>query len=312
LSPRISVVIRSYNRLPMLCELLEFVLAQDHPSFEVVVVEQSTEKPPEAVARLRRLREDGRLRVLEHPPLGGARARNVGAKAVRGELALFLDDDDLPEGEDFLRRMEHAMADPACLGVTCRHDWPELGEPSPLYKWLARRRCMRFSRVLGLPLTYARHDGRVAPVDYVHGTGGMIRRSAIERFGGWDEDTPIEDETSFGLRAARGRRAGEYFAFDPSATLRRNLDAQGGLGKRHLAPGAFFARFMTFVHHILGRYRPWRVRLLYPLYLLAGGSWTVSWIWTDSRAHSTIARKLWGVSTFAVTLPWHCLRLIRR
>ena len=36
-APRLSVVVRSYNRLPALCELLDVLLAQDHPSYEVVV-----------------------------------------------------------------------------------------------------------------------------------------------------------------------------------------------------------------------------------------------------------------------------------
>ena len=45
--PRISVIVRSYNRLAALAELLTALLAQDHDSFEVVVVEQSTARPPE-------------------------------------------------------------------------------------------------------------------------------------------------------------------------------------------------------------------------------------------------------------------------
>jgi GT2 family glycosyltransferase len=50
--PRVSVIVRSYNRLHALVELLTALLAQDHDSFEVVVVEQSTQRAPEDVARL--------------------------------------------------------------------------------------------------------------------------------------------------------------------------------------------------------------------------------------------------------------------
>ena len=35
------MIVRSYNRLPALCELLERLRRQDHPSYEIVVVEQS-------------------------------------------------------------------------------------------------------------------------------------------------------------------------------------------------------------------------------------------------------------------------------
>ena len=37
-TPRVSVVIRSYNRLPALCRLIETLLGQRHDSFEIVVV----------------------------------------------------------------------------------------------------------------------------------------------------------------------------------------------------------------------------------------------------------------------------------
>ena len=96
-----SIVVRSYNRLPALCELLEALLAQDAPgvAFEIVVVEQSTQPPAPAVAaRLAELAADPRVRVLRRPPLGGAGARNEGVRATRGRIVLLMDDDDLPGG----------------------------------------------------------------------------------------------------------------------------------------------------------------------------------------------------------------------
>src|SRR5262245_33765831 len=95
-SPRVSVVVRSYNRLAALAELLDALLAQDHDSFEVVVVEQSTVRPAEPAERIAALARDERVTMLRHPPLGGPAARNVGVRAARGELLVFIDDDDLP------------------------------------------------------------------------------------------------------------------------------------------------------------------------------------------------------------------------
>ena len=34
--PRVSVVVRSYNRVPALCELIPKLLEQDHDAFEIV------------------------------------------------------------------------------------------------------------------------------------------------------------------------------------------------------------------------------------------------------------------------------------
>src|SRR5262245_10006824 len=156
--PRVSVVVRSYNRIPALCELLDVLLGQDHDSFEVIVVDPSTDVPAADGARLGVLERDYRLRVLRFPPLGGARARNTGVAATRGEIVVLVDDDDLPVGADFLRLMEQPFRDDAgVVGVTCRHYWGDVETISAPYRWLAARRCMRFSPVLKLPFTYPRY-----------------------------------------------------------------------------------------------------------------------------------------------------------
>jgi glycosyltransferase involved in cell wall biosynthesis len=309
--PRLSVIIRSYNRLPSLVEVLGVLLAQDHDSFEIIVVDQSTERPADATARLDQLAKDPRLTVKTYPPLGGARARNLAVAATRGDVVVLLDDDDIPIGTDWLRKMEAPFADAACLGITCRHLWRENDQPSGMYRWMARRRCMRLSPILQTPSVYNRTDEPVRPVHYVHGTGGAIRRAAYERFGGWDVDTPIEDELSFALRVLAGKRDDEYFAFVPEPTLQRGLDLGGGLGKRQLSAGAFYGKFMTFVHRIMARYRPWRVRLLYPLYVLAGMMFVIDWIWNDARRYQTFASRLAGTALFVLTLPWHAIKMVR-
>lgn len=311
MSPRVTVVIRSYNRLPRLVELLARLLGQRHDAFEIVVVDQSTERPAGATARLAELARDARLRVMRYPPLGGARARNLGVGAARGALIVLLDDDDLPIGDDWLAKMEAAFDDPDCLGVTCRHLWRDDDTPSAAYRWFARRRCMRYSALLKTPSTFNRLDEPVRPVDYVHGTGGAIRRAAFERFGGWDPDTPIEDELSFSLRAAAGKRPEEYFAFVPEPTLQRGLDVGGGLAKRQLTAAGFYTKFMTFVHRILGRYRPVRVRVLYPLYVLAGAVFVLDWMWNDSHRYATTPRRIAGAIAFALLLPVHAIRMAR-
>jgi glycosyltransferase involved in cell wall biosynthesis len=310
---KISVVIRSYNRLEALCELLEIVLGQRHDSFEVIVIDQSTELPPAAVAKLAEHERDPRLRVVRVPPLGGSKARNLGIVHARGEIVVCVDDDDLPVGPDFLTGIERPFDDPKCMGATCRHVWASR-EISPIYRFYAWRRCMQFSPVLRLPYTYPRYDRPRRDADYVHGSGGAIRRSVLELCGGWDEDAPVEDETSLGIRvgrALRERGRGEYLAFDPGAILQRRMDVPGGLDKRFMGSPKFYRRFMTFVHHILGRYHPVRVRALYPLYVLAGWRWTVAWIWADSQAHSTIGKKLLGTLAFTFALPWHATRMLK-
>src|ERR1043165_2190945 len=226
-TPRLSVIVRSYNRLPALAELLEALLAQDHDSFEIVVIEQTPERAPADVARLDELARDPRVRIpghpapggpaevprpdelardprvriLVHPPLGGPGARNAGVRSARGDLLVFIDDDDLPASTDWLRLHEANFGDPACLGVTGR-----FVDDGPPYVNMARARRQVLSfNVLKWQRVYARTDQRKR-VESLMGGNVAIRRSPLERFGLWDECTPIEDEPSLAYRISAGKR----------------------------------------------------------------------------------------------------------
>src|ERR1700721_1876064 len=117
-APRLSVIVRSFNRLPALAELLTALLPQDHDSFEIVVVEQTTDARPGELAQIHALARDPRVRVPAYPPLGGRGARTAGVRHARGKLFVFIDDDALPASTDWLRRHEANFTDPRCLGAT--------------------------------------------------------------------------------------------------------------------------------------------------------------------------------------------------
>ena len=90
-----SVVIPTRNRRATLAALLERVAPQAKAAgAEVLVVDNgSTDGTPEL---LRPLEADGRVRVVHEPTPGATRARNAGARAARGDVVSFIDDDALP------------------------------------------------------------------------------------------------------------------------------------------------------------------------------------------------------------------------
>ncbi len=95
-----SVIIPSFNKLPLLLRTLEGLGRQDCDpgTFEVIVVDDaSTDGTSEAIARLR---PPYTLRAIRHERnLGRAVARNSAIKAAEGRLIVFLDDDmDVVEG----------------------------------------------------------------------------------------------------------------------------------------------------------------------------------------------------------------------
>ncbi len=301
-SPQVSVIIRSYNRLAALCELLDRLLSQRHDSFEIVVVDQSTRVTPALEAELTRRTADARVRLLRFPPLGGPRARNEGVRASRGQLLLFIDDDDLPASDTWIASHQANFADPECLGVTGRSIVE--GGAQPPYRMMKRAEKMVMSLSwMGWQRPYAKVNVR-KQVDTVHGGNVSLRRSAIERAGLWDECTPIEDELSFNYRLRARMAPGEHLIFDPAATMLRRFDVPGGMDKRYQRVTTFGRRVFTFMHHIVAHYLPVRFVLFYPAYygLLYGVC--VDWIWDDSQAHRTVSHKLWTALWFFLVLPF--------
>lgn len=92
-APLVTVVIPTHDRLPLLDEAIDSVLAQTWPRWELVVVDDgSTDGTVEHV----RARGDARITVIASPRLGHAgRVRNLGIAAATGELVAFLDSDDV-------------------------------------------------------------------------------------------------------------------------------------------------------------------------------------------------------------------------
>ncbi len=87
--PRFSVVIPTYNRPAYLAEAVASVCAQTVDDFEIVVVDNGSDRPID-------LGDDPRARLVRFPGNpGAAAARNTGLDAARGEYVAFLDDDDL-------------------------------------------------------------------------------------------------------------------------------------------------------------------------------------------------------------------------
>lgn len=92
MSPLISVVIPTRNRLPLLCRAIDSVLRQSYHHFEIVIVVDG--KDPVTLAGLAKY-NDVRIRIHElELSIGGSGARNEGVRLAEGEWVAFLDDDD--------------------------------------------------------------------------------------------------------------------------------------------------------------------------------------------------------------------------
>jgi glycosyltransferase involved in cell wall biosynthesis len=100
-SGRVSVVIPTLDRPPLLRQAVDSVLRQSCPVDQIVVVDDGS-KSTEGLAELGRL--SPAIEVIRGTrTLGPAAARNIGLEHATGEFVCFLDDDDLLE-QTFVER----------------------------------------------------------------------------------------------------------------------------------------------------------------------------------------------------------------
>ena len=140
-------------------------------------------------------------------------------------------------------------------------------------------------------------------VESMHGTNVSLPRTTLERFGLWDECTPIEDEPSLAFRIAAGKRDDEYLLFDPSIRIVRRLDVPGGMAKRTLSGPAYARRVFTYLHNIVGHYFPARFVALYPAYYVLVAWHVTQWIWSDSKIHRTMFARARATGWLYATMP---------
>jgi glycosyltransferase involved in cell wall biosynthesis len=115
--PRLSVVVPLYNKAKYVVRALHSIARQSHRDFEVIVIDDgSTDGGAELAAGY----PDKRFRIVRQPNRGPGAARNRGLLEAQGELAAFLDADDvwLP---NYLQTCTELLdrGDPNVASVTC-------------------------------------------------------------------------------------------------------------------------------------------------------------------------------------------------
>lgn len=100
-TPKISVIMLTYNREQLVSRAIESILAQTEPDFEFIIVDNGSSDRSGILAE-EYAAKDERICVFHRERGNIGSGRNAGLDAARGEYTAFIDDDDWAE-PDFLQ-----------------------------------------------------------------------------------------------------------------------------------------------------------------------------------------------------------------
>ena len=227
-SPKVSVVVPTYNRSTFLSRALDSVLAQTYTDFELIVVDDHSSDATQLT--IGRYSNDPRVRGLRHERnMGQSNALNTGIAAARGEYVAFLDDDDvwLPPK----LAMQVPVLDSASSKVGLVYGWyQELDEPShrPIETVRQTLRGDIRDQMLALDVPYA-------PSTW------LVRTDVARALGGFDENV-LPNDVDFSRRLCE---RGWHVDFVPEIVAHKYEHSQGQMTDEtpeNLAQRAAFIR----------------------------------------------------------------------
>lgn len=196
-APDVSVIVPAYNTAPYIGAMVQSVLAQTYTSWEIIIVNDGSPDTPALERALSPYRD--RIVYIVQENRGISAARNAALSVARGRYVALLDSDDSWEPDYLAVQVAALDADPT-LSVVYPNalmvgDHPHAGRtymdvcPSTgpvTFEALLTQRCQVF-------------------------IGAIIRRTAIERVGGFDPELRSVEDFDLWLRlVAAGERIGYH------------------------------------------------------------------------------------------------------
>ncbi len=210
--PKVSVVIPSFNRWPLVAETVENMLGQSLAPHEVIVVDDGSS---DGSAGLLRERFGGRIRVIEQANQGPGAARNAGLKVATGEFIHLMDSDDLVSRNKLETQTDALIRSGGDIVY---------GPWAPVY-FKGRNVSLKDHVLQQRPLPDDRDGITWYMTDWAIVFQTMlVRRSLIERAGFYRTDMWSSDDTEYFMRLLT---ASPKLAFDERALTLYRLDDHG-------------------------------------------------------------------------------------
>jgi len=178
----VSVVIPFLDTERFLEEAVASVLAQSYRPLELILIDGGSSDRSAGIAK-RLARRHPQVRVLRMPAnRGSSAARNRGLYEATGRFVTFLDSDDVMVKDRLALQVEYLIEHPQTDVVVCGERSVE--EPDSPTDLMRQRR--------------SRSDGA-----HFHIMSMMVRRSALDRVGGFDPSIQAGQDLDWMFRAGR-------------------------------------------------------------------------------------------------------------
>jgi glycosyltransferase involved in cell wall biosynthesis len=202
----------SYGRLPLLKRSVASALAQDHPDFEVLVVDDGSEEQTRIWLRSAQERHQ-RLRVVFQNHRGVSATRASGVALARGELICILDSDDIlvPHAARRLTDELEERPDAVLVYSNIKEVLPNVGISVRNYRSFQTACGMLWATLL-MPRLPFKHSGTT------------FRRHAALALGSYDSELPCKVDIDFYLKFLKaGHRL--HLVPEPLVEFRRHKDS---------------------------------------------------------------------------------------
>ncbi len=211
ISPKVSVIIPTYNRREYVQETIDSVLAQTYTDYEIIVIDDgSTDGTGEALQS----RYGDRIHYEWQENQGESVARNRGIELARGEYIAFLDSDDLWLPEKLEKQIAF-LQKATDVGMVCCAIWL-VDEKDQKFRADSVESCSE-NNDISLEMLLSRN--------HVSGPSTVVLHGAIvQRVGGFDPQIRFGEDWDFWIRVAGNSRI--VALPEPLALIRRHSGTQ--------------------------------------------------------------------------------------
>lgn len=215
-SPKVSVVIPTYNRAHLIQKSIRSVLNQTYKNLEVIVVDDSDDDTEKRVKEI----NDARLIYIKNPKrMGVSTARNIAINVSTGELIAFQDSDDEWYEDKLEKQVNLLLSLPSeYAAVYCGMEYFDI----------------KTDKVIDIELTeinfrqsYADGMLQTPPTQTI-----LIKKNVLDEVGYFDEQLRAAEDTELTIRVSRKYLFG--FVKEPLIRVAQNHDSLMGNAMNYL------------------------------------------------------------------------------